>query len=254
MGNSTTAKTDEHQLSLFGTHELADIPDTQDWRVRVSSRARHLKIQVYPHGGVEVVAPKRAKPAHIRSFVAEHRDWIKTTRAQFANLRPPEQPLPDKIALKALNETVRVHYALADAPRISERGGLLTVSGPALDPLHCWPLLQKWLKRKGRNHLVPLAHETGAAIGLPPKRVAVRLQKTRWGSCSANGTISLNAAVLLRPPAEMHYVIVHELCHLRHMDHSRNYWRLVKSFTSDYRKIERVMDDAWQTTPRWVIG
>ena len=172
MGNSTAAKKDEQQLSLFGTHELGDIPETHDWRVRVSSRARHLKIQVYPHGGVEVVAPKRAKPAHIQSFVAEHREWIKTTRAQFANMRPPEQPLPDQIVLRALNETVRVHYALADTPRISERGGLLTVGGPALDASHCGPLLQEWLKRKGRNHLVPLAHETGAAIGLRPKRVS----------------------------------------------------------------------------------
>jgi predicted metal-dependent hydrolase len=254
VGNSTTTKADEHQLSLFGTHELADIPDKHDWRVRVSSRARHLKIQVYPHGAVEIVAPKRAKPAHISSFVAEHRDWIKKTRAKFADLRPPERPLPDQIQLRALKETFRIHYLLDDAPRVSERNGLLTVSSPVLSPGACWPLLQKWIKRKGRKHLVPLTHETGAEIGLQPKRIAIRLQKTRWGSCSASGTISLNAAVLLRPAAEMRYVIIHELCHLKHMNHSQRYWQLVESFVPDYRSIERIMDEAWQTSPRWITG
>jgi predicted metal-dependent hydrolase len=101
---------------------------------------------------------------------------------------------------------------------------------------------------------VPLTHETGAEIGLQPKRIAIRLQKTRWGSCSASGTISLNAAVLLRPAAEMRYVIIHELCHLKHMNHSQRYWQLVESFVPDYRSIERIMDEAWQTSPRWITG
>lgn len=235
-------------------HELAGSPDSHEWKVRVSARARHMRIQVYPHGAVEVVAPKRAKPAHIKSFVAEHRDWIDKTRAEFANLRQPDQPLPNLIELRALGENRRVHYTLGERPRISERAGLLTVTAPTLDPVHCWPLLQTWLKRKGRKHLVELAHKTGAEIGLRPKRVSIRLQKTRWGSCSAAGAISLNAAVLLRPAAEMRYVIIHELCHLKHMNHSASYWRLVKSFVPDYRRIERVMDDAWQTSPRWLTG
>ena len=90
--------------------------------------------------------------------------------------------------------------------------------------------------------------------GLQPAAVHIRLQKTRWGSCSATGTVSLNAAALLRPPEEMRYVIVHELCHLRHMNHSKTFWRLVESYVPDYRLLEDTLDAAWQTSPAWLIG
>lgn len=254
MSNSTENSEAELQLSLFGHAEAVGAANAENWKLRVSARARNLKVQVYPHGGVEIVAPKRAKPAHIQSFIEEHRDWIVKTQAQFADSRPPEPPLPETIELGALAETFRVHYALAEKSSIRERSGLLTLNAPLLDSQHCWPLLQKWLKRKGRAHLVPLTEQIGSDIGLQPRRVAIRLQKTRWGSCSSSGTISLNAAVLLRPPEEMRYVILHELCHLRHMNHSQRYWRLVESFEPGYRQIERIMDDAWQTSPRWLIG
>jgi predicted metal-dependent hydrolase len=115
-------------------------------------------------------------------------------------------------------------------------------------------MLQNWLKQRARKVLPALCMQTGAALGLEPNRVHIRLQKTRWGSCSSNSTINLNAALLLRPPEEVHYVIVHELCHLRHMNHSKRYWKLVESFVPDYRAIEKTLDAAWQTSPNWLIG
>ena len=90
--------------------------------------------------------------------------------------------------------------------------------------------------------------------GLRPKRVQTRLQSTRWGSCSTTGTLSLNAALLLRSADELRYVVIHELCHLEHMNHSKRYWQLVKRFEPDYRQYERGLDKAWQSSPIWLIG
>ncbi|TDJ41725.1 MAG: M48 family peptidase [Gammaproteobacteria bacterium] len=245
---------DTDQLKLFDDSSAYTMVEATDWRVRVSSRARNLKIQVYPHGAVEIVAPKRAKSADIEAFVAEHREWIDETRSKFSELRPPEPPLPTTINLRGIGEVTSIYYRKGAQPRIQDKNGLLTLTAPELAPAAHWPLLQKWLKQMGRRYLVSMAREIGREIRLQPKRVHIRLQSTRWGSCSSSGTISLNAAVLLRPPEEMRYVIVHELCHLQHMNHSKRYWRLVEKHVPDYRAIEETLDGAWQTSPLWLIS
>ena len=257
MSNSTTPATHElreGQLGLFDQDSGIAALDESDLRVRVSSRARNLKIQVYPHGGVEIVAPKRARPKDIEAFVTENREWIQKTRSKFQELRPPEPTLPDEIKLPAVKETLRLHFTTAPATKCKEQGGLLNIAAPELTPEHCWPLLRDWLKKKGKQHLVNETFRLAELTGLQPARVHIRLQKTRWGSCSSSGTLSLNAASLLRPAEEMRYVIVHELCHLQHMNHSRRYWKLVESFVPNYRKIEQTLDASWQTSPRWLIG
>lgn len=222
--------------------------------MRVSGRARNLRIQVFPHGGVEIVAPKRSKPAEIEAFVNEHRDWIRQTQSEFHEIRTPEPLLPDEIELRAIGETYRIHYATGATGSARERDSLVTIRAPLLTPEHCWPLLQGWLKKQGRAHLRVAAMNLGAQLRLQPKRVHVRLQRTRWGSCSTTGTISLNAGALLRSAEELRYIMVHELCHLRHMNHSRRYWQLVESYVPDYKDIEQSLDAAWQTSPRWLIG
>ena len=234
--------------------EQGEAPQALGWRVRTNSRVKNLRIQVFPHGGVEVVAPPRARPHEIEAFVAEHSDWINRTRIQFAQLRPAEPTLPEEIYLAALDETVRIHFVAADKAGFRELDGLLTVRAPELTGNCCWPVMHGWLKHKAKQVLPALCMQTGKAIGLEPQRVHIRLQKTRWGSCSSNGTVSLNAALLLRPPAEVHYVMIHELCHIRHMDHSQRFWSLVERFVPDWRELDTSLDTAWQTSPNWLIG
>jgi len=89
-------------------------------------------------------------------------------------------------------------------------------------------------------------------MGERPSKVQVRLQRTRWGSCSSNGTISLNASLLLLEPALVGYLMVHELSHLRCLNHSAKYWRHVERFVPDYRSLDRRLAEAWTELPLWV--
>lgn len=229
-----------------------DIPDDADWNVRESSRARNLRVQIFPHGGVEVVVPRRTSKRAVRAFVSEHRDWIISSQAEYRARSAAEPQVPEQIELAAIGQQLQVQYRRARRTRVQQNGDDLVVFTPTDRPEHVWPALQHWLKQQARPHLSACLTRCTAETGLQPSRLQVRLQKTRWGSCSPNGTISLNAAVLLRSPEEMRYVVIHELCHLRHMNHSRRYWNLVGRFEPDYRAIDRRLARAWEATPLWL--
>jgi len=241
------------QLGLLDAIERQQETMRETWRLRVSARARTLRIQVHPHGGVEIVAPSRAKPAEIEHFIAQHRDWIARTQQKFMAGRDAEPLLPTQIELTAVaGASLQIRYSCDAQARVREEPGWLFVTAPVLDAVHCWPLLQSWLKRRARRDILATASRIATDVGMQPQRVHIRLQRSRWGSCSSSGTVSLNAALLLRSPEELRYVVIHELCHLRHMNHSQRYWQLVESFVPDYRRHEKTLDTAWQTSPRWL--
>ena len=71
------------------------------------------------------------------------------------------------------------------------------------------------------------------------QRITIHAQKTRWGSCSGRGTLSFNWRLMLAPPRVLDYVVVHELCHLKHMDHSRNFWNAVAEVMPEYKEYKQ---------------
>ena len=92
-----------------------------------------------------------------------------------------------------------------------------------------------------------------AATGVRYARVAIRRQRSRWGSCSVRGTISLNACLLFQRPAVVDYLIVHELMHVKHMNHSARFWQAVESHCADWRALDRELVQGFRHVPRWVF-
>ncbi len=116
----------------------------------------------------------------------------------------------------------------------------ITVRGQSADlrPMveaHLWALADKELPVR--------VVQIGSVVGASPRRVVVRNQRSRWGSCSARGTISLNWRLVQAPPEVRDYLIVHELMHLRQMNHSPRFWDLVAAACPDYQRRERWLDD-----------
>ena len=241
-------------------YELLDAADSPrelkplEWRVRVHKRARNLSLHIEPNGSVRVTVPPRTRPYDIAAFVQENADWIAKAQDYFARRVAAQPVLPDTIELRALGLPVSIEYKQAKRARWQLTDEQLLLSSPQLDAEHCWPLLQDYLKKTARNKLVPLINDLANQIKLKPKKVQVRLQKSRWGSCSSRRTVSLNAALLLRRPAEVRYLMVHELCHLQHMNHSPRFWRLVESFEPDYQSLDKALNEAWRETPHWLLG
>ena len=94
----------------------------------------------------------------------------------------------------------------------------------------------KALKKKARELIMPLVEEYADIMGVTYGTVAIRAQKTRFGSCSGRGNLNFNCVLALCPEGVMRYVVVHELCHRRHMNHSKAFWNMVEEYMPDYRE------------------
>ena len=242
------------QLHLFpDTTEPGNSPG---FSVRVSGRARRLSIKVFPRGRVEVVVPKRTRAGEVQAFVEEHRDWIDDARAEFARLHPPEPfVLPDRLELPAVARNYRVRYeraTVAKSVRYRCRNNTVVLSGCTNDEKQCVTALKRWLASVARAELEPQLQALSVSTGNPYARMQVRGQRTCWGSHSSSGTISINYCLLFLEPELVRYLMIHELCHGRHMNHSRRYWRYVEKFEPDYRRLDKALTDAWNQVPVWL--
>jgi predicted metal-dependent hydrolase len=230
--------------------------DPQPWVVRESRRARRLAVRVHRTGRVEVVVPPRTSRATVSAFLTEHRDWIETRREAALRQKPPEAAFPPaSIELPGVYESWRVHLAGGTGPlRLREPGDeLLVIGGEIGPPQRLKDALRRWLMARARlvlaEHLAECAREFGFTYG----RLSIRRQRTRWGSCSTRGTVSLNCCILFQPPEVLRYLLIHELSHTRFMNHSRAFWQCVARYCPDYRKLDRQLLDGWRRVPSWLL-
>ncbi|UTW12666.1 M48 family metallopeptidase [Marinobacterium rhizophilum] len=99
-------------------------------------------------------------------------------------------------------------------------------------------LVQQWLIQQATQQLVPRLQELGRQSGLVPAGVSIRNFRRRWGSCDSQGRIALNWRLIMARPDAADYVLIHELCHLRHFDHSPRFWALVEQHCPNYRSLQ----------------
>ena len=241
---------DTRQLPLLEPAE-----SVRNFRIRRSSRARYLSIQVHPPGLVEIVVPTRMPVQEVEAFVSTHATWIRETCEGLSrrHLDPGTGP-PSRIRLAALEREWSVSYNQDPSTRLrvaeSETG--LEIFG-ANDDVARRRALVNWLRRKARAFFVPAVGELALRTGLRPKTIQIRAQRSRWGSCSTNKTLSLNLCLLFQDPELVRYLVVHELCHLRHMNHSPRFWSLVERFSPGGKMLDKRLNDGWTSIPGWLL-
>lgn len=249
------AKSSE-QLQLFPADPMA-LPD---YRIRESSRARHVSIKVHLNGQIEVVVPKGYDHGQVPDLLHRRRDWLWRSRQrlahQTAGLTDEHfEEKPGQIEVRSRRQTWQVNYQPASTRTLAmpqSAPQTLLLRGPVDDSAACADLLRQWLGRKARAEFAPWLRELSFVINLPFGRVSIRGQKTRWASCSSDKNISLNYKLLFLPPELVHYVFVHELCHTVHMNHSKAFWKLVEEKQPGHQRYRDEIRDGWQYVPRWV--
>ena len=242
------------QLRLFSdTEEPGDAPG---FSVRESKRARRLSIKVFPRGKVEVIVPRRTRAKDVRDFVEANREWIDQSRAAFAKELPPEPfVLPNRIELPAIGRSFCIRYERrkdATSVRFRSRGDVVTLSGRTGDDKLCVAALKRWLASVAKKEFLPRLARLSTLTDNPFKSMHVRGQRTCWGSHSSSGTISINYCLLFLEPPLVRYLMIHELCHARHMNHSRRFWQRVGRFEPEYRRLDEALGASWKSIPAWL--
>ncbi len=222
---------------------------------------RHVHLIIEEEsGGVAVRAPYRFSRAEAEWLLQSNAEWVirslREARARNA-LRPR---LVTGAALPLLDERLTLEVNPVEQGDLFENSTLaegevrrerdrLRVRTRAPDRGDLRPLLESWYRSRAKQELPARLRGFGGELGLWPERVSIRGQKTRWGSCSGNGGISLNWRLMLLGIELVDYVLVHELCHLRHLNHSVRFWRLVGSLIPDFRQREDRLREAQHQLP-----
>ncbi|WP_172600479.1 M48 family metallopeptidase [Sulfurivermis fontis] len=222
--------------------------------VRISARARYVRLRVLPPGRVELVLPRRHDVRALPGFVQQHRQWLIDTLARMQTEHAQQQAqrvAPDEIFLSALNERWQVEYRRGTRNGCWERAGrglLVQYKNEEWDKV-----LQRWLAERARQTVGPRLLALAAELGFTCNGYAIRGQKTRWGSCSPKNVINLNWRLLFLPPEQVRYLMVHELCHTVHLNHSTRFWDLVEKMQPDYKALDAAMRKANRMVPAWAL-
>lgn len=210
--------------------------ETLDYTIRRSGKRRTLSLQIFPDGAVRVCAPTAVDAITIRAFVASRWRWIADQRVAFAQYLAARPALHDGAELPFLDTRYILRVAGGVRARVTCDGTHLHYRG---QPAGLLGALTRWYRAQAQIQVERRIAYFAPAVGRTPQRIAVRDQRTRWGSCSASGTVSLNWRLLLAPSAVLDYVIVHELCHLLQPNHSPRFWREVARVLPDYEVPRR---------------
>jgi predicted metal-dependent hydrolase len=231
--------------------------NTPQYSVRVSPRARHVRLKVTPTDGLCVVIPRGFDPAEIPALVQKRQSWIeKALKDVAAKVRPiAADYMPDKLVLPAVGETWQINYQQG-----SKRASLnpdpdslqLAFFAAEHDQAKVFSMLRRWLKTRANEALQPWVYSLAQELNFEISRVTIRNQRSRWGSCSSKKSLSLNLKLLFLQPDEVQHVLVHELCHTVQPNHSPRFWQLVEQHEPGYRQMTKTLKNAWRQVPRWV--
>jgi len=245
----------------FFTHNTPSAADAPfPYTLKVSPRAQSARLKMTPHGGLVVVVPPRFDKKQIASLLQHHEAWIKKVQAKFEAHRQPslalaENGLPSSVTFPDFAESWSVSYAQTGSGEVElkeQQDNTLFVFGDVADTALTQKLLCSWLKHRAQVHLLPELEKLAAAHGFSYTSASVRLQHSRWGSCSSRRSITLNSKLLFLPDYLVRYIMVHELCHTVQMNHSRAFWSLVHQHDPLCQSNNMEMKHAWKYVPAWV--
>lgn len=215
------------------------------YTVRVSKRARRVSIRYSQRDGLEVVYPQGISSPAPEALILEKSAWVLANRERFRDAAKslPARAYQDGEVFYVLGEPFTLSIRIdpgtrrATVKRCGKSLALLTPNCSEIADLAArGKAVEAYYRELARAYLPARVGELAAVHGFQYEKVRVKNQKTRWGSCSAKGNINLNLRLMMAPKAAIDYVIVHELCHLRVLNHSPAFWSLVEYCFPDYRR------------------
>ena len=225
-GKKKTGIQEPSKSILLGTNYVP-------YQVRISQRAQRWRISVTADK-VEVVLPEGSR-LHPEKLIKDYSDWILEKQAKLKKRKAKinKKSLPEgQILFNGKPVLLEVKPAgLLERPQVIPAQGMIRIvngRGSSSKQLHMW------LVDEAEAALARQVQVRSKEMGVKPAGMAIRNQRTRWGSCSTRGTLSFNWRLIMAPPEVLDYVVVHELAHMHQQNHSKAFWAIVARYCPDY--------------------
>lgn len=238
-------------MMLHGAQDLR-------YELKVSARAKRASLKVVPGRGVVVSIPKRFPRAQVAAFVESNRAWINESLAKIEANTPEHfrNWPPHTLPLSAVNLQLLLTYTserdMGDVGQSDLSEYHLNIASPVDDKEAVASEIAGYLKQIARSVLPPLLASHAHLHKLSYKRVSIRGQRTVWGSYSSSGTLSLNYKLLFLSRELVDYVLLHELAHTVHLDHSEAFWQRLRQMSINARGLDRKLSKAGSQVPPWL--
>ncbi len=217
-----------------------------DYITQVNKRSKRIKLQFCSYRGLIISSPKKLSQKRLDSICLEHQDWIQKQQAK----HPIESFVhPLYLNLVALEKTYHLSFLINNKNKVIEDDNHLVIQGQQAKQQII--NLKKWIRKKAQQLFADKLEDWSNKTQLNYSKLSVRSQKSRWGSCSSTGTISLNDQLLFMPSSVLDYIIVHELCHTIQPNHSARYWALVNKHYPNFKQQETLLADYAKKIPPW---
>lgn len=222
------------------------------YSVRKHPRAKRIKLKATKERGLEITVPRQFNIKKIPLVLQENKAWI---TAQLNQLAAQPTLLPTQIDLLAIQKNWHIRYLTHKTE--GSRQSLLETHNELIflqevEPAIACKTLALWLKKQAKMHLLSQLNALSLETKLSFQNAIIRDQQTRWGSCSSKGTISLNYKLLFLPANLVRHIILHELCHTQHLNHSRGFWDLLANLDPDFKKNKKDISSSQKYIPQWL--
>jgi predicted metal-dependent hydrolase len=230
------------QLALLGTFKIILEGQSVSYTLKRSSRAKYVRLEVRTETGLTVVVPRSYKLGNLSGLLKKKREWILSKLGRHGKA----QPLVDEKELKSgdsipylgrhLKLVTRNDPGMADNIKLERNRLVLRVNSRNG---HLNLLLESWYREQAERLLRERADAKCPQLGVSYARLTIRGARTRWGSCSLKHNLNFNWKLMMVPEPVIDYVIIHELTHLKEMNHSKKFWNLVAQHCPQWRECRK---------------
>lgn len=228
-----------HQSALTEKREININGQTITYAVRRSFRAKRVRLEVRPQTGLTVIVPDRYNIGRLPGLLKSKERWISGNLERFSHF----QSLSAQKELKSGNT---IPYLGRDLELVKQenhsgtgivmlQGNMLAASPGLFQNGILETALEQWYRTEAARLINARVDKLSSQMGIVYKRIIIRGQKTRWGSCSHKKNLSFNWKLIMAPGPVVDYVIIHELIHLKEMNHSKRFWELVAQYCPGWR-------------------
>ena len=205
------------------------------YQIRFSKKAKYLQLRITSSNQLELIIPKRYSVKDGEKFINDKVDWIKKYQKSLTHSLSKNEfyLFGDKIQIKQNFNFFQTKH------KINFKKNILSIESPADSKISLEEIYHFYLRKTAKDYFPERTKYLSEIFKLNFKTIKIRGQKTRWGSCSSKGNLSFNYKLLQFRKEVIDYVIIHELCHTKELNHSPKFWKLVEKFCPDYKVLKR---------------